>query len=211
MRIPLHDSPGESRLRRPHESALTLMEVLVAMSIFMLVMVTTMNYFCVTGRALSGSTTQCNINTQGAYAFQLIQNRVRLATLVSNSTSGNTLTIGLDDNPAVDSNGDGVTWNDQDHFERFQVRNIGSTNSPTNAMIYIPDITKTNETVLIKSGVLNLPGWNYFTVTNTATVLIRFGITDNYSNDYYQSFQVQGAALALNHKVFTNSISILPY
>lgn len=212
-----------SRRRRTGEAALTLMEVLVATSILMLVMVTTMNYFCVIGRGLSSSTSQCELNWQGGYALQMIQNRVRLATLVSNDSTGNILTIGLDDNPLVDSNGDGIPWNDQDHYEQFIVTNTASTNvttnftiisgsTGTNMLIYIPDTRySSNRTVLISSGVRNLPGWNIFTVTNAATVLIRYGITDTYTNDYYESYEIKGCAVALNRKVATNTISILPY
>lgn len=207
---PSFDSKQTGKRRRS-EAALTLMEMMVAMSVMMLVMVTTMNYFCVTGRALSSSTSQSVLNWQGGYALQMIQSRVRLATLVSNDSTGNILTIGLDDNPLVDSNGDGITYNDQDHYEQFQVENVGTTNSPTNIMVYIPDTRSNYQTVLISSGVRNLPNWKYFTVTNAATVIIRYGLADTYTNDYYESYEVKGCAVALNRKVATNTISILPY
>ena len=196
---------------RAGRSAFTLVEVLVSLTLGLLLMALSMNFFCAALRSLSSSNAQGIINNQGAYALALIQSRVRLATLVSNNVSGTTLTLGFDDNPLVDSNGDGIPYNDQDHYERFQIQNIGTTNAITNALFYYPDITVTNHRVLISAGVTNLPGWKSFTVTNSATVLIRLNIVDPYSCDHYQSLDLQGAAVSLNRAVATNSVSILPY
>ncbi|MDB6067294.1 MAG: hypothetical protein JWR26_3502 [Pedosphaera sp.] len=192
------------------QSAFTLMEVMVAGGIGLLVIALCMDFVAVTGRALSGTTAQTVLNGEGGYVLAFIKDRVRLATVVSNDASGNTLTLGYDDNPNVDSDGDGVAYNDKDHFERFQVQNIGTTSSPTNILVYYANITNSANRALIKSGVANLPGWNVFTVTNRATVLIRLGIVDSYARDYFQAIDIQGAAVALNRQATTNLITILP-
>jgi Tfp pilus assembly protein PilW len=186
-------------------------ELIVSLALGLLLMTLSMNFFCVALRSLSSSNAQANINSQGGYSLALIQSRVRLATLISNDVSGNILTLGFDDNPLVDSNGDGIPYNDQDHFERFKILNIGTTNAITNALFYYSDTTLTNYRVLISAGITNLPGWQAFTVTNKATVLIRLSIVDQYAGDYYQCLDLQGAAVSLNRQASTNVVAILPY
>jgi prepilin-type N-terminal cleavage/methylation domain-containing protein len=193
------------------QRAFTMMELMVALTLSLLVIAATMDFFCVTGRALSGTTTQTLLNGEAGYAISKIQNAVRLATYMSNDASGNTLTLAYDLNPLVDSDGDGIPYNDKDQFARFQVQNIGTSSNPTNALMYWSDITQSNQTVLVKSGIRNLPNWNVFTVTNGGTVLIRFGLMDPYATDYYQSIEIQGVAVARNRQSSTNTISILAY
>jgi len=194
--------------RVEHQRAFTMMELIVALGLALLVIAAAMDFFCVTGRTLSGTTTQCELNDQAGYSIEKIQNAVRLATYMSNDASGNTLTLAFDVNPLVDADGDGIPYNDKDVYSRFQVQNIGTSSNPTNALLYWDDITQSNQTVLIKSGIRNLPGWNVFTVTNGGTVLIHFGLMDTYANDFYQSIEIQGAAVSRNRQAQTNTISI---
>jgi hypothetical protein len=207
MKVQIAHQAGRKNSSR---SAFTLMEMVVALGIGLIVIVVCMNFVAITGRALSSTTTQTILNGEGGYTLEFIKDHVRLATLVSNDASGGTLTIGYDDNPNIDSDGDGIAYNDKDHFERFQVQNIGTTNSPTNVMVYFANITNSAKRVLINGGVTNLPGCNIFTVTNKATVLIRLGIIDPYASDYFQAIDLQGAAVALNRQATTNIITILP-
>lgn len=79
--------------------------------------------------SISAITVQSTINQQAGNAIEFIQMNARLATSISNDTSGNILTLGLDDNSATDSNGDGKTYNDRDHYGRFQFLGVNSTNS----------------------------------------------------------------------------------
>ncbi|HZQ46937.1 MAG TPA: hypothetical protein VFC07_08000 [Verrucomicrobiae bacterium] len=208
MKLREYSMTGVKRSRRAARSGFTLMETMIAATLALLVIMATMDFLGVALRALSGTTAQSVLNGQAGNTIEKIQSRVRLATLVSNNASGTVLTMGFDDNPLVDSNGDGVAWNDQDHYEQFQIR----TSNGTNSLIYIPNTASTNNyVVLVKSGIRALPGWQYFTVTNLSTALIRFSILDTYTNDYYQSVEIQGAAVSLNRKSVTNSVSILPY
>ena len=193
-------------------SGFTVIELLVASSIGLLVMAGTMAFFQFANISLSGTTAQTLLNQQAGNTMEFIQSRVRYATSVSNDASGNVLTMSFDDNPAVDSDGDGTTYNDKDHYERFQFVGVnGSTNTTSsNRLVYIPDITETNQRVFISAGVHNLPSYNIFTTTNTATVIVRFGIVDNYVRDHYQSIDIQATALCLNHPPLTNFVGIIP-
>jgi hypothetical protein len=193
-----------SRIRA--QQAFTMGELMVAMSLFMLVAALSMNFFCLSGRELSGTTTQCQINGEAGFTIEKIQDAVRLATYMSNDASGNTLILAHDTNVLVDSDGDGVPYNDKDVYSRFQVQNIGTSANPTNALLYWDDITSSNQTVLVKSGLRNLPGWNVFTITNNNTVLVHYGLMDTYSGDFYQAVEIQGAAVASNRQTVTNTI-----
>ncbi len=192
--------------------AFTLVEVMVASAAGLLVMAGAMAFMNFAGISMSGITGQTILNQQAGNAIEFVQSRVRLATSVSNSLSGNTLTLSFDDDPTVDSNGDGKPYNDKDHFERFKFIGVNGSTSTiiTNKLVYIPNINNTNQQVLIPAGVHNLPGYNIFTVTNGATAIIRLSVVDTYAGDHYQSIDIQATALPLNRSSTTNVISILP-
>jgi prepilin-type N-terminal cleavage/methylation domain-containing protein len=201
-----------SRTKPRSHAGFTLPEVLVASAISSLVLAGTMTFLWFSGLAMSGATTQALLNQEAGNALEFIQSRARLALCVSNDTSGNTLTLGFDDNPTIDLNSDGRFANDTNHFERFQFIGINgsATNSSTNHLVYIPDISKTNQRTLIPSGVRNLPGDNIFRVTNGFITIVRFGIVDGYNLDHYQSVDVQGTVVPYNRPVTTNIIGIIP-
>lgn len=211
MNTSLHTFKRPS-LEQREASAFTLVEVMIASTIGLLLIGAVMTFMWVSGISASGITAQSLCTQKAGYALELLKSRVQLAVCVSNDSSGNTLTLGFDDDPLVDSDHDGIPYNDRDHFERFQF--IGS-NSPaiissTNRLIYFPDITQTNYRTLIASGVRNLPGYNIFTVTNVATTVVRFGVVDTYGSDHYQSIDIQATAVPLNRPAATNFIGILP-
>jgi len=194
-------------------SAFTLVEIMVASSIGLLVIAGAMTFLQFANISLSGTIAQTGMNQQAGNAIEFIQSRVRLATSVSNDASGNVLTMSFDDNPVVDSDGDGIPYNDKDHYEQFQFLGLnGDTNATaTNRLIYILNTASpANQQVLIPSGVRNLPGYNIFTVTNKSTVIVRFGVVDTYTFDHYHSIDIQATAVPLNRPAQTSFISILP-
>jgi len=211
MKVPVQASE-RSRAQRRACSGFTLMEVMVASAVGLLVMGGAMAFMQFAGTSMSGVTAQSGINQQAGNAIEFIQSRARLATMVSNDASGKVLTLAFDDNPLVDSDGDGKAYNDQNHFERFQFLGLnGSTNTAsTNSLVYIPDISGTNRQVLISSGIHTLPGYNIFTVTNRSTAIIRFRIVPAYAAGHYQSVDIQATAVPLNRPPGTNVISIVP-
>jgi type II secretory pathway pseudopilin PulG len=192
--------------------AFTLVELLVASAVGLLVMASAMAFLWFSGLGISGVTAQALANQRAGNTIEFIQSRARFAVSASNDSSGNILTLGFDDDPATDSNGDKITYNDKDHYERFQFFGVNgsATNSSTNSLVYFPDTTRTNQQSLIPAGVRNLTGYNIFTVTNMATTIVRFGIVDGYGPDHFQSIDVQGTAVPLNRPATTNFIAILP-
>jgi len=198
--------------RPAFRSGFTLVELMVASAIGIFLVGGVMSFSKFALVAFSGITSQSMINQQGGFAIELIQERVRKATSMSNGVAGNTLTLGFDNNYTVDSDGDEKPYNDQDRYERFQFIGVNATNSASclsNRLVYFPDITKTNQRVLVKSGLRNLPGFKIFQVTNDNTAIIRFGIADAYAGDHYQSIDIQGSAVTLNRPVTgTNFILI---
>lgn len=205
-------SKGPNRARACRAAAFTLPEILVASAASLLVMAGVMAFFWFAGLGMSGVTAQAVCNQRAGNAIEFIQQRARLAVCVSNDTSGNVLTLGFDDDPTRDSNTNGIAYDDRDHFERFQFigLNGSATNSSTNSLVWIPNITNAYRQVLIPAGVRNLPGYNIFTVTNKCMTIIRFGLVDNYRSDHYQSIDIQATALLLNRPTTTNVIAILP-
>ena len=192
-------------------AAFTFVELMIASAVSLLVVTAVMAYMFFAGFALSGTTAQSMISAQAGTALELIQTRARLATGVSADASGNSLTFWFDNNPAVDSDGDGKAYNDRDRSERFTFLSVTNGTSITNSLIYIPDTTASGSRVLISTGLRKLPNWNVFTVTNGVITLIRFGIMDTYARDHYRSAEIQAAAVPLNRPNVTNIVSILPF
>lgn len=206
----LRSSAFRTSNRGPSGLAYTLIEVMVAGSIGLLVMGGAMSFLWFSGLGISGVTSQAMANQRAGNAIEFIQSRARLA--VSVDASSNVLTLGFDDDPTTDSDHDGIAYNDRDHYERFQFvgANGTSTGANTNSLIYIPNIARTNQRVLIPAGVRNLPGYNIFTIANGTTTVIRYGVVDGYGPDHFQSIDIQGTAVPLNRPRGTNFIAILP-
>jgi Tfp pilus assembly protein PilW len=183
---------------------------MVAGSISLLVMAGAMSFLWFSGLGISGVTAQAMANQRAGNAIEFIQSRARLA--VSVDASSNVLTLAFDDDPTIDSNSDGIAYNDRDHFERFQFVGVNgtATTANTNKLIYIPNTAGTNQRVLIPAGIRNLPGYGIFTLANGTTTIIRFGVVDGYGPDHFQSIDIQGTAVPLNRPPATNVIEILP-
>lgn len=214
-------SQENSRQRFCRQAAFTLVEVMVSFSLGLLVIggVSTFLYF--ESQSFSGITAQNVLNSQGGNTIELIQSRARLATSISNYSGGsftnypggNILSMTFDDDTSVDSDGDGKSYDDKNHIEQFKFIGVNSTNSAncmTNKLVYIPNTTSTNQRVLITKGVRNLPGYNIFNITNDVIAIIRFGIADVYTKDFYQAIDIQGTAVSLNRPATTNFISVIP-
>ncbi len=191
--------------------AFTLVEIMVASALGLLVMGGVMAFMWFCGLGVSGVSAQALSNQRGGNAAEFVQSRARFAINATNDPTGNILTLAFDDNPTNDSDKNGITYDDMDHFERFQFIGSNTTNNYAgNKLIYVADITKSNQVALIPTGVRNLPGYPIFTVTNTATTIIRFGIVDGYGRDHFQSIDIQGMAVPLNRPRATNIIATFP-
>jgi len=182
-------------------SAFTLLELIVASACGVLVLGSFMVFLLFARVSLSGIMAQAMVSDTAAHAIALMQSRIRLADYIAVDSTGNTLTLGFDDNPAVDSDGDGNPYDDKDHYETFQFTGANGTNSATaasNRLIYTPKVGTAGSSVLVSAGVRNLPGNNIFAAGNFNTVIIRFGVVDTNTRDRFQSIDIQALGVSLN-------------
>ena len=188
----------------------TLMEMMVAVGISGLAIAMLTTFIVMVARSTSGIVKQSVVNGQAGYTSEFIFSRVRFATSVS--ASGNVLTLGFDDNINVDSNNDKKAYNDQDHYEVFMFNNGDGNDATTsnNKMLYKKNSAVLVTNVLISSGIAKLPGKSVFSVVNGATVLLNYGLTDNYAADGYQQCDVQAIFVARNRPDNAAVITILP-
>lgn len=188
------------------------MELLVASSCASIVLATASGFLYFAGLSVSGITAEARLSDSAGHAIAYMQSRIRVATSITTDALGNTLTLGFDDNYTVDSNGDGIPWNDQDHYETFRFQGTNGTNSATassNSLIYTPKVGAVG-TALVPSGVRNLPGYNIFTMPYPGMVLIRFGVVDSNTRDHFQSIDIQATGVSLNRPVSGNVVGIVP-
>jgi len=207
--------PGHSHTSpRPQRTlGYTIIEVMIASTLGLMVLAAGYSFLFFTLRAMSGISAQSVMNQKGANALEFIESRARLATYMATSSSGNTLTLGFDDDPTRDTDGDAKTYDDRDHYEHFKFIGTSSTNvlaCATNNLIYIPNTNSTYQRVLISGGVRNLPGFKVFSTTNSVITVVRFGIADPKTSDHYQAIDLQGSAVSLNRLWNTNVITIAP-
>jgi Tfp pilus assembly protein PilW len=200
------------RKRFSSRSAFTYIELLVASSCGALVLASAMVFMNFARISVSGIAAQVMVSNTGAQALAIMQSRIRLATSVAVDSTGNTLTLGFDDDPTTDSSGDGVTYNDADHYETFQfvgTNGTGTTTAAGNKLIYTPKVGVATNMVLVRYGVRNLPSYNIFSIANGSTVLIRFGVIDTNVRDHFQSVDIQATGVPLNRPASTYTVPII--
>jgi prepilin-type N-terminal cleavage/methylation domain-containing protein len=213
MKFPEHRSDKSSRGRFAQRCAFTLMEVLVASSIAGTATVAALVFMNFARISVSGIMAQAKVSDSAARAIAHIQSRIRVATSITADASGNTLTLGFDDDYSTDSDGDGVTYNDHDHYETFQFIGTNGTNSITalsNRLVYTPKVGVAGRQDLLSSGVRNLPGYNIFSVPYPGTVVIRFGVVDSITRDRFQGIDIQATGLSLNRPASSSVVGVLP-
>jgi prepilin-type N-terminal cleavage/methylation domain-containing protein len=193
--------------------AFTLVEVLVASSVAGVAIVGTLLFTRFVRISITGVTSQMMVSNAAGNAMATLRSRIRVSTSTTVDATGNTLTLGFDDNNAVDSDGDGSFYNDKDHYETFVFSGTNSTNWATassNRIIYTPRVGVARTSTLISSGVRNLPNQKIFAVPYPGVVVIRFGVVDVGARDRFQSIDVQATGLSLNRPASNTVISILP-
>jgi prepilin-type N-terminal cleavage/methylation domain-containing protein len=205
----------DRRGHRPSAPGFTLVEMMVTVTIGLFILAGTIVFVVFATKSSAGIISQSTANLESGYTVELIENRVRLATLIYTDTNGNQLLMGFDTNDLVDSGngGNGVPWANQDYYSEFKFVGVNTTNlaqCTTNELIYIPNTAQTNFQVLISAGVRNLPGHNIFSVTNTVLATICFGVVDVNPQDYYEHIEIQAMATSLNRPQVNNMVSILP-
>lgn len=201
--------PSTSRQLR---TAFTLVELMIAVTISTMVIAMTSTFIVMAARSTAGIVKQSVINGQAGHSSEFIFSRIRFATSVSVSGSGNVLTLGFDTNFLVDANSDKKAYNDQNYYEVFLFSNGDGddTTMDNNQLLYKPNSTVATTNVLISSGIVKLPGKSVFSVTNGATVLLNYGLTDSYAADDYQRCDVKAKFVARNRPDSLTVISIVP-
>lgn len=193
----------------------TLTEMLVAVGISTVVLAISGTFIMMAARLTSGIVRQTTINDQSGRTSEFIFNRIRFATSLAVDTNGTTLTLGFDDDFTTDSSSppDKKAYNDQDHYEMFQFVNGDGNDATTadNRLIYKARTNEASTNVLISSAVRKLPNKKFFVLTNDlTTILVNYGLVDDYASDGYQASDVETAFVARNRPDSSLLITILP-
>lgn len=97
----------------------TIIELMVAASIFSTATITFVSVLNYTGYAIFDITQQTDFNQSASNTALRIIQRTRSSHAFEISSQGNRLSLSFDDDYKVDSNGDGDCYNDTDHQEFF--------------------------------------------------------------------------------------------
>jgi len=178
----------------------TIMEFLVVTGLVVLVVGVLAVVGESTGRTLLSLTSQASHNQTAGNGAEFMISRIRLANSVTNDASGNTITLGFDDDPDVDSDGDGIKWNDQNHFEQFQFVDTDGNLSTLddNKINYKANTNQSTATVVVPSSTRKLSGGAIFSLTNSTTVLINFGLLTTNASAFSQAVEIRTKAVLRN-------------
>ena len=188
---------------RPSRSSngFTLIEYVITIMLTVLAVGALMILSEGTGKALVGVTTQTSDNQSVGNGVELMISRIRMANTASNDATCSTLQLSFDDDPDVDSDGDGTTWNDKDHYELFIFKS-GDTNLATLDDNYIAYATNKNSgttNIIIPSYVRQLSGLPVFSVSNNnTTVWINFGLLTTNATPLSQAIEIRTKAVIRN-------------
>ncbi len=205
MRISSFSAPLSSPPpKRRAKAAFTLAELVIAIALTVLGAVVLVVFSESTGKTLISLSAQSEHNQSVANAVEFMLSRIRAANTASLDVAGTTLTLGYDDDITFDSDADGFTWNDQDHFEQFQVVS-GDPSMATlddNKIVYISTNALTTNGVsrdLVPRSTRTLLGQPIFSLANSnSTVLINFGLLATNSTPFSQQIEIRTKALMRN-------------
>jgi hypothetical protein len=182
----------------------TLAEVSVAFGIATLMIGGFLGFLVTSARLTKGTAKQSAMNQQLGNGVEIMLQRIRLANSLAIDAQNETLTMTFDDDPTVDNDGDGVTYNDADHSESFQFRYATTTNSPDQGINFVDWINGVGNTATKRqlfANVRKLPNLKVFVLTNAnATVFIDFGLLDPYGKDLTQNIEIKTQATRRNRR-----------
>jgi prepilin-type N-terminal cleavage/methylation domain-containing protein len=178
------------RARAGRRKAFTLVEMCVAVAVFSLLAAAAFVFVESTGRSLSSVATQSDLNQSAGHMTEFLLQRIRLANSATSDSSGNVLTFSFDDDPTVDSDSDGMTWNDRNHYERLTFSDgDGFLSTLTNNVIsYKTNIGTTYTTNVLNGYVRKISNLPIFSAVSN-TVSINFGLL--VTNQYRMSQMIE--------------------
>jgi hypothetical protein len=185
--------------RSMRSAGLSLVEVLTAMSLLVIMVGALLILTTGVGKSLISITSQATYNQNAGNGIEFIVDRIQLANFASNSAGGETLTISVDDDPDTDSNGDGITWNDQDRFEQFIYQSSGTNwgSASDNFIGYKTNRNVAWTNILVPSTVRQLSSQKIFFVSNN-TVWINFGLLTTNQTPFSQAVEIRTKAAFRN-------------
>jgi len=195
--------PTSVRTRgRVQQAAFTLVELMVAMGVAAIVL-GSVAAFSITGmRTVEHIATQATMTQNIGETHGLLSENIRSAVSMAVTQGGNRLILRFDENPAVDSNGDGIPYNDTNRTARFNfLDGDGSDSTITNnSFVFIRDTSQSNEVkVLLSSGVRKLPGLPIFATVGTNGMLrINLGVVDNAGGKQNQTIELKTTMILRN-------------
>jgi type II secretory pathway pseudopilin PulG len=180
--------------------AFTVMEMMVASAMVAIIVAGLFASTTFFTNSLQAVTRQNLLNDRAAAASEFILSRVRLAMTMTNDAGGNTLTLEFDDNPEVDSNGDGKAYNDVNHVEKIMFLSGDNDDGTTanNRLVHVPDTTSGITNTLLAEGVRKLTSFKVFSLTNQNSVLINFGLLGDDGKGRYQAVEIRTRAVRRN-------------
>ena len=193
-----HDRRRSSQ--RPEE-AFTLTELLFVTGITSVIVAGFMTFTSLTSRLILEISTQTTINSEASIFTERLQTRTPYAVGISNNADGTRLTLAFDDDPDLDSNNDGVAYNDTNHIEAFVFvdRDKNPDTHADNRIDYLSDITRPDASVtLLSSGVRPILNSNLFHVTPGGHAYINVGVIAPSQGDQSQLIEIRTTVLARN-------------
>ena len=198
MRLAIH--PPSSTGSRRRAAGFSITELTLGLALGALVIGAVLVFTEGASRTLVSLTSQSSHNQFAGNGTEFMIQRIRAANTARVDTAGMTLTLGFDDNPDSDSNGDKVKWNDRDHFEEF--RFVDDDNSLTtlkdNRINYRADTAISNSTTIVPAETRKLSGQPIFSVLNNSTVVITFGLLSTNASPFSQAIEIRTIAMLRN-------------
>ena len=151
---------------------------------------------------ISGISTQSDMMQDSGFAAGLFQTRARDATGFPLGNGNMSLKMGYDTDPLVDSDQDGLSYNDQDYFEELVVL-TGDGNLSTfkdNQLIHVRyESGGTFSNVIVSAGIRPVfSDTNFFNVENDSVALMNFSVVDDYEFDRSQKIEIRTKAMSRN-------------
>lgn len=145
-----------------------MIEAMIAFGIIGFAVAAMVVFTEMTTRSLASVNQQTLSNQKAGQFATFVTQRVRLANFMTNNAAQTEILLAFDDDTTTDSDNDGSTFNDRDHYELFQFSD-GDSNTNTyadNLILFKPNTNENTIIKLVSGGVKYLPNTNLFVMAN---------------------------------------------